>query len=258
MQLAVKPPVKKPRRTFSAVVNAVTVGIVPVDYPRHRLTPAEINDVRNSILKLIAEQRNVSTVKPTFVQNPIARFGWLEVPCRDNSTAQWLKGQEQWQKIKCHVVDARNFPKESFVVGHFRHSARHSTAFILEVLEGQNQFKTDTWVEDYRIDEGTMAKIVFKVDNDSMAALERSSFVVHFGFGQQVKLKRLTDRNEGQDTGTIGAENDRTIKPITGSLPIGHASTSTPKAKEGVLTPTLKLRTGRSPPTPTPRITILK
>lgn len=248
-----KPTVKKPRRTFSAVVSAVKVGIVPTDYPRRRLTPAEINDVRNSILKLIAEQRNVSKVKPRFVQNPIARYGWLEVHCQDESTAEWVKGQGQWQKFKCQTVDASNFPKENFVMGHFRHSAKHSTVFMLEVLEGQNQFKTDTWKEDYRKDEGTLAKIVFSVDNQSMLALEKAAFVVQFGFGQQVKLKRLTNYKGEEDRTPIGTEGDRD-KPITESLPIEQPSTTTPKA--GVELPTLRLRTGQSPPTPTPRTTI--
>ena len=180
----------KPRPTYSAVSKAFQVGIVPIDYPKRRLSPTEITNAKLSILQLIAEQRKTLKVKPRFTMNPSAREGWFIVYCQDLATSLWIKGQIHWISIGCKVVDANAFPEEIQVLGHFRFSAELKTDFILQVLEGQNDLVTDTWKEVYRKNEGSLAIIKLAIDADSLETLKESQFAVQYGFGQTVKLKQ--------------------------------------------------------------------
>lgn len=157
-----------------------------------KLMNEEMNSIKKDVLKLIAEQKDASLVKPRFTQNPAARSGWLIFFFSDDATAEWIKGQSYWGDKGCSVVGTDEFPQENLVLGHFRYSFEDQTDLILQVIEGQNDINTADWRVVNRKNDGSLVILTLQVDDASLEKLKESDFHVHYGYGQLVKLKPVS------------------------------------------------------------------
>ena len=100
-------------------MKSFKVGIVPKEYPQSTLTTGDISTIKDAVLGMIANQRNI---RPRFVQNASAKSGWLVFHCADEVTAEWLKGQSYWTQIGCQALEESKFPRDHVVVGYFKHA----------------------------------------------------------------------------------------------------------------------------------------
>ena len=201
---------------FSEVLKSVKVGIVPAQYPEKKLSEEEVMKIRKDVLKLIFEQR-AGNIKPKFTQLATAKSGWLLFHCSNEETANWLKSQSYWTDMECVAIDEKQFPAEHILTGYFKYSSEDTTAFILGMVEGQNEgLHTQNWREINRKDEGHLAIITVEVDEASMISLRKTDLLIDYAYGK-VKLKLKSKRQEVE----------------TGPEELCRASTSTPSATTG-------------------------
>lgn len=185
-----------PRKEIEGEIN---IGIIPRNFPNKKMKIEEIMLLQKEILKLLSEQKNES-IQLRFTRRPTAKFGWMIFHCTDKLTANWLQSQELWTDKELITVDKNKFPEGHILVGYFKKSFQEKSIFILGIVEAQNKdLDPSTWkIVKRENDKKGGATITVEVDGSTFKTLEKTEFLVHYAFGQRVRLKPETKLNEKQ------------------------------------------------------------
>lgn len=180
---------------FRDALAATRIGIIPTDFPRRALTREEMENIRGNILELVTGQTGEAAIKPRFTQLPSFRSGWIVVYCANDETADWILSQNNWREVGCKAIPVSEFPKENVLVGRCKYCERLKTDFIVKMIAGQNKLQTYRWRVMHRHDAGNLATLTLEVDEDSLLALRQLSFIVHYGFGLETKLRMVRNQS---------------------------------------------------------------
>lgn len=185
------PPQGNPRKKplFSEVAGSVKIGLVPLEYPKVKMTKDDPEKAMEVLKKLICEQKT-GTIKPVFACRPFLRNGFLVLICSNKETAEWTKQQ---QTALCSmgvtVVEEDYFPDKSTLTGYFRGAMEDSNDTILELVEGQNAcLEASKWCVVNRRNTNEHAVLTLLVNQESLVVLKQNKFLVNFGFGLKVKF----------------------------------------------------------------------
>lgn len=222
------------RPSYSEMAASVKIGIIPATYPDRKLTEEEIIHLRREVLQLIYEQRD-QTVKPRFTQGASAKSGWMIFHCADEETANWLRTQALWVNEELVAINEDRFPNAHVLVGYFKHSAEESSDFILGVVKGQNDdLDTSSWKVLNRRNDGHLAILAVEVNDTAFNTLKTRDFLVHYAYGQKVRLKPKVKMSEEEPVPS-SSSTPKTI-PESGTQDEERASTSSGSAATTGLT----------------------
>lgn len=230
---------KHPGPSFSDTVKAVRMAIVPLDYPKTKLTDEDFKSLTADVKQKIFEQRREAT-KPNFTRLPQIKAGWMILHCEDRATADWVKSQHIGREKLCKIVEEADFPKEQTLVGFFQGSAEEENDMILGMVQGQNKdLDTESWKVLHRENHNTCAELTIELDSRSAEQLKAMKYTVRYGFGQKVTLRPKWKGKSGVSKPPLPQPRSQAARPDQPSTSQETASKAktgesiTPKPKTG-------------------------
>lgn len=168
-----------------ALKDAAKIAIVPKDYPRTKFTEEQVNMIGATIFDAILAE----PVMPRF-ESSVSRYGSYLVTCSDKTSEEWLRRVvptlKPWEGAELFCQDGKDLLRLRRVIGHFPLPTPDTTRVLL-ALKGQNKgLETERWMTYNReeVKDKGVTRIVFGIDSESFAELERTEGKPHYAMGR--------------------------------------------------------------------------
>ncbi|XP_062709190.1 uncharacterized protein LOC134288405 [Aedes albopictus] len=215
--------------SYSDMAKSVKVGIIPKDFPTVQLTTAQLDLLQEALLLRVVQQRN-EPMKPKF-NNLIYKSGYMDLICKDQETAEWLKrispSMKPWEGAELMAMDEVAIPRPEMIRAFFPQSSSYDDDRIKALIESQNDITTTNWrIVKRSILKDIHVEWIFTVEGASMEKLKKSKYTLNYRFGE-IQLRKITDQPTADTANPTGRPTQEQSEEASCS---GKVSKSHPKS----------------------------
>lgn len=161
------------------------VAILPKDYPRVLLNPAELRNVEESIMDEVCRGWDVK-LKFNGIQY---RSGLLIVDCLDRDTLEWLRYNvdklSSWRGVHLDTRIGSDIPDPLLIRMVLPQSSGQDADKSLALIDAQNEgLSLKYWTVFSRSEEDGNQILTMAIDVMSMETIAKERFMLHYKFGQ--------------------------------------------------------------------------